>query len=88
MFLSTDFLITCYLEGNFVESENKRSWINTAGRRTIVVASLIAVVTLFWVVLLVYTNLPVIALAGIALISILLLSVASAWAAAAIPRRR
>jgi hypothetical protein len=70
-----------------VEPENKASWVGTAGRRTIIVASLIAVVTLFWVVLLVYTNLPAIALAGIALLSILLLSVATAWAAIAVPRR-
>jgi len=81
-------LIICYLEDNVVASEKNGSWISTAGRRTIIVASLIAVVTLFWVILLVYTNLPTIALAGIALVSILLLSVASAWAAAAIPRRR
>ena len=69
-------------------SEKNESWIGTAGRRTIIVASLIAVVTLFWVVLVVYTNLPILVLAGIALISLLLLSVATAWAAAAIPRRR
>lgn len=69
-------------------SEKDKSWIGTAGRRTIIVTALIAVVTLFWVVLLVYTNLPTLVLAGVALISILLLSVASAWAAAAIPRRR
>ena len=68
--------------------EKNRSWIMTAGRRTIIVVSLIAVVTLFWVVLLVYTNLPTIVLAGIALVSILLLSVATAWASAAIPQRR
>jgi uncharacterized membrane protein YgcG len=76
------------LEDNIVASEKNESWIGTAGRRTIIVACLIAIVTLFWVVLLVYTNLPMIVLAGIALISLLLLSVAAAWAAAAIPSRR
>lgn len=71
-----------------MESKNNVSWIGTAGRRTIIVASLIAVVTLFWVALLVYTNLPTVALVGIALISLLLLSIATAWAAIAVPARR
>jgi len=71
-----------------VESEKKGSWISTAGRRMIIVASLIAVVTLLWVLLLLYTNLPGIALGAFALVGVALLSVASAWAAAAIPRRR
>lgn len=67
---------------------NKGSWVGTAGRRVIVTAALIAIVTLFWVVLLLYTNLPTLALAGIALVSIALLSTATAWTAIATPRRR
>jgi len=70
-----------------VESENNTSWAGTARRRSIIVAALIAIVTLLWVVLVLYTNLPTIALAGVALISLLLLSTATAWAAVAIPRR-
>lgn len=75
------------MEGDIVESDNNTSWIGTAGRRVIVVASLIAVLTLFWVLLLVYTNLPAIALAAIAVVGLLLLAVATAWAALAVPRR-
>jgi hypothetical protein len=70
-----------------VESENKGSWIRAAGRRAIIVASLIAIVSLLWVVLFVYTNLPTFALAVIALVSVVLLSVATAWAAVALPGR-
>ncbi len=68
-------------------SENNQSWVGTVRNRMIVLACLIAVVTLLWVVLLLYTNLPTIALAGIALVSLVLLSVATAWAAIAAPNR-
>jgi len=71
-----------------VKSENNGSWVGTARRRSIIVAALIAIVTLFWVVLLLYTNLPTLALAGVALVCLVLLSVATAWAAIAVPRRR
>lgn len=70
-----------------MKSENNGSWVGTARRRSIIVAALIAIVTLFWVVLLLYTNLPTIALAGVALVCLVLLSVATAWAAIAVPRR-
>lgn len=70
-----------------MESDNKTSWIGTAGRRVVLVAALIAVLTLFWVLLLLYTNLPTIALAAIAVVGLLLLAVATAWAASAVPRR-
>jgi hypothetical protein len=62
--------------------------MSAASRRAVLVAALIAIVTLFWVALLVYTNLPTMAMAGIALVSLLLLSVATAWAAMAVPGRR
>jgi apolipoprotein N-acyltransferase len=75
------------MEGDIVESDNKTSWIGTAGRRVVLVAALIAVLTLFWVLLLLYTNLPTIALAAIAVVGLLLLAVATAWAASAVPRR-
>lgn len=70
-----------------MKSENNASWVGTAGRRAIVVVSLIVVVTLLWVALLMYTNLPAIAMVGIAIIGLLLLSTATAWAALAVPRR-
>ena len=69
-----------------MSTNTNSSWIKSAGRRTILVAALIAVVTLFWVALLHYTNLPMLAMAGIALVSIALLSVAVAWAAMAVPQ--
>ena len=55
-------------------------------RRSILLAALIVIVTLFWVVMLLYTNLPTIAMAGIGLISLLLLAVATAWTAMAVPK--
>lgn len=70
-----------------MKSETNRSWVVTARRRSIIVAALIAIVTLFWVVLLLYTNLPTIALAGVGLVCLVLLSVATAWAAMAGPKR-
>jgi len=70
-----------------MSSEKSAPWISSAGRRIIIVAALIPVVTLFWVALLIYTNLPTLAMAGIGLISLLLLSVATAWAAIAVPRQ-
>lgn len=71
-----------------MESNNNSSWIGTARRRMIVLACIIAVVTLFWVMLLLYTNLPTIALVGIGLVCLVLLSLATAWTAMAAPSRR
>lgn len=68
--------------------ENKPSWIKTATLRTILLVVLIGVVVPFWYYLVFFTNLPMIALAGIALVMLLLLSTAMAWSAVAIPRRR
>ncbi len=68
-------------------SENNTNWIRTAALRTIVASALIVVVTMFWVYLLFYTDLSILALSGIALVCLLLLSAASAWATTAIPRR-
>jgi len=81
-------LITCQWENNVLESENNASSKKIAARRMIIVASLIAVVTLLWVALLLYTNLPAFALAGFAVVGLLLLAVATAWAALAVPSRR
>ena len=70
-----------------MNSENNASWVRTAGIRTIIAAVLIVVVTMFWAYLLFFTNLSMLALSGIALVCLLLLSAASAWAATAIPHR-
>ena len=65
----------------------KKTGMRAAGRRSIVLATLIVVVTFLWVLLLLYTNLPMVALGGIALVSLVLLSVATAWTAMAFPSR-
>lgn len=57
------------------------------GKRALILTVLIVVVTFFWVLLLMYTNLPNLALAGIGLLSLLVLSVATAWTAIAFPSR-
>lgn len=70
-----------------MQNEQKMSWMGTAGKRTVLVSSLIALVTLFWVILLVNANLSMAVMAGIAVLSVLLLATAVAWAASALPRR-
>ncbi|NKI36567.1 hypothetical protein HFP89_15455 [Wenzhouxiangella sp. XN79A] len=70
-----------------MQNEQNMSWMSTAGKRTVLVSSLIALVSLFWVILLVNANLSVAAMAAIAVVSVLLLSTAVAWAASALPRR-
>lgn len=70
-----------------MESDKNVSWVKTAGVRTVVVVCLIAVLTPFWIYLVFFTNLPELALAGIALLMLLILSTATAWAAIAVPHR-
>lgn len=70
-----------------MQNEQNLSWMSTAGRRTVLVASLIALVTLFWVILLVNANLSFAVMAAIGVVSVLLLATAVAWAASALPRR-
>jgi len=70
-----------------METDNNKSWIKTATLRTIILVVLIGVVVPFWYYLVFFTNLPMIALAVIALVMLLLLSTAMAWSAIAIPRR-
>ncbi len=57
------------------------------GRRSLILTVLIVSVTFFWVLILTYTDLPMIALAGIGVLSLLLLSVATAWTTMAFPSR-
>lgn len=59
----------------------------TLRNRVLVLFPMIAVVTLLWTLLLKFTNLPALALAVVALTSLLLLSVTTAWTAMAVPRR-
>jgi hypothetical protein len=70
-----------------VNSEPKASWIGAVGRRSVIVVILIAVITPFWIYLLFFTNIPMIVMAGIALVIVLLFSTGTAWAASAIPSR-
>jgi len=70
-----------------VEPEKNGSWVGTAGFRTIIVVTLIAVLTPFWIYLVFFTDLPELALAGIALLILLILSTATAWTAIAVPSR-
>lgn len=69
-------------------SQDNRSWVKAAGRRMAVVAALIVIVTLFWVALLFYADLSAWVMAGIAVVGLVLLSVAVSWAAMAAPARR
>ncbi len=59
----------------------------TRGQRALILTVLIVTVTFFWVLLLLYTNLPTLALAGIGMVCLLVLSVATAWTAMAFPSR-
>jgi len=70
-----------------VESQRKSPWLATAGRRTIILVSLIAVLVPFWLYLAFYTNLPTIVLGAVALLMLLILALATAWTAIAIPKR-
>lgn len=60
---------------------------STRKKRALMLAALIVVVTLFWVLIMLYTNLPTIALAGIGLLSLVALALATAWTAMAFPGR-
>ena len=68
------------------DESNAAQW-RTVRRRGMVLVPLIVAVSLFWVLMLLFTNLPWLALAVIALLSLTLLSVATAWTAMAMPRR-
>lgn len=70
-----------------MQSNNKPTWIKTVGLRMIIVSAMIALLTMFWVYLVFFTNLPMLALAGIALLILLTLSTATAWTAIGVPRR-
>lgn len=69
-----------------MQTANNQTGLSTPKRRMLILAALIVTVTLFWVILLYFTNLPTLALAGIGLVSIITLSIATAWTAMAVPR--
>ena len=69
-----------------MNSESKKPWVGSLGRRTIVMVILIAVITPFWTYLLFFTNTPMIVMAGLALVIVLIFSTGTAWTAIAIPR--
>ncbi len=70
-----------------MQANDAKTGVSTASRRSLILTALIVAVTFFWVLMLFYTNLPTIALAGLALVSLLVLSVATAWTAMAVPSR-
>jgi uncharacterized membrane protein YhaH (DUF805 family) len=76
------------LEERDVQDNPHSQTAGKAPRRSLVLVALIVLVTLFWVLMLAYTNLPTTVLAAIAVLSIALLSVATAWTAMALPARR
>ena len=64
---------------------NKAS--RSRGKRALILTVMIVAVTFFWVLMLLYTNLPTWAMAGIGLLCLLVLSLATAWTAMAFPSR-
>jgi len=68
-----------------VNSQSNKPWLGSVGRRAIVMVILIAVITPFWTYLLFFTDVPMIVMAGIALVIVLLFSTGTAWTATAIP---
>lgn len=63
------------------------TWLDAAGRRTVLVASLLALVSLFWATLLVSTHLSTSFVVAVAALNVVILSIAVAWAASALPKR-
>lgn len=69
-----------------MQKQDETTGMSAALRRSLILVALIIVVTLFWVLMLLFTNLPTAALGVIAAVSIVLLSLATAWTATALPR--
>lgn len=68
-------------------AKDRNSGSGTRTRRSLILTVLIVVVTFFWVQILLYTNLPPLALVGLGLLSLLVLAIATAWTAMAFPGR-
>lgn len=70
-----------------MQKKGETRGMHSVRNRALILFSLIVVVTLLWVLLLLFTNLPVLVLAVVGLVSLFLLSVATAWLVMAVPRR-
>lgn len=69
-----------------MQSSNRPAWMKTVGLRMIIASLLIVVLTLFWAYLVFFTDISMLAMAGIALLILLTLSTATAWTATGVPR--
>ena len=70
-----------------MESDRSMSWINTAVRRSLLVAALLGLVSVFWAIVLTSPQLSTSFVIAVAALNVLLLSIAVAWAASALPTR-
>jgi len=68
-----------------VNLKSSTTWKKTAGLRMVIMIALIALLTPFWIYLLFFTDVPIIVMAGIALVILLIFSTGTAWTAIAIP---
>lgn len=62
--------------------------MKTVGLRMVIASALIVVLTTFWAYLVFFTDISMLALAGIALLIVLTLSTATAWTAVGIPHEQ
>ena len=65
--------------------KSSTTWKKTAGLRMVIMIALVALLTPFWIYLLFFTDVPIIVMAGIALVILLIFSTGTAWTAIAIP---
>lgn len=70
-----------------MQAKESSKGLGTPGKRALMLSVLIVAVTFSWVLMLMYGNLPTLVLAGIALLSLLVLALATAWTALAFPSR-
>ena len=70
-----------------MEANDAKNSAGNRNQRVLFLTVMIVLITFLWVVLLLSTNLPMLALAGIGLLSVLVLSLATAWTAMAFPGR-
>ena len=68
-------------------ASDRPAWMKIVGIRMVIASVLIVVLTMFWAYLIFYTNISMLAMAGIALLILLTMSTATAWTATGVPRR-
>ncbi|MGY6555952.1 MAG: hypothetical protein ACXIUM_15660 [Wenzhouxiangella sp.] len=68
-----------------MSTSNRPAWMKTVGLRMILASVLIVVLTSFYVYLVFFTEMSMLAMAGIALLILLTLSTATAWTATGVP---